>query len=79
VELPTTAYGDPQVFVLKYQIYEWNVNEQQSEIVYVISIASVSNRTIRCQPVFQTEWLARQYIEENEIGGGEVEMVTLYK
>lgn len=53
------------------------MNENKSEIVYVIATASVNNKTIRCKPVFQTRRLAEQYLEESE-AEGEVEAVTLY-
>jgi hypothetical protein len=54
------------------------MNENKSEIVYVISVATVNNKTIRCKPVFRTRELAEQYLEENEDVEGEIERVTYY-
>ncbi|TKX38009.1 hypothetical protein EXE51_05310 [Halorubrum sp. CGM5_25_10-8B] len=54
------------------------MNERESEIVYVISVATVNNKTIRCKPVFQSRSLAEQYVEENEEVEGDIERVTYY-
>lgn len=53
------------------------MNENKSEIVYTIAVATVDGRTIRYKPIFSSRELAEQYVEEGDIEG-EIEPVTLY-
>lgn len=53
------------------------MDENNSEIVYVISVATVNSQTVRYTPVFESRELAEQYKKEGDIEG-KIEPVTLY-